>query len=379
MNATRWSDFKLQGDRVFENAEFMCKYARDKKLGEDMYLNVGEQRMLAQLLAVLTPFYEVTQLFQGTDEVSLSHVYPCILKLLDMMTIAKDCAFQVKAANGAFVETKASAFVQPVKDFMEYLFTSLTSRWLGSNRFFTPSANRNSGFILYGVATILDPRFCRNKYLSMAHRTYILDTALPSFFHTHQQEVLAYLKRKDPAAVASTVAKAAALSSFSLASSSSSSSAAAKGKVHVFTFEDDSSDEEDDGALLGAEGAAEGITLQLVMEQFEKERSVYAGLWAEVTNSAGEQVFRRAEGVPKNLGSQPLCPYDWWATKREVWPILSFLACLVLSIPASSADVERLFSQAGITMSDLRTSLDATRFHKIMVVQGNFSKTVQEG
>jgi hypothetical protein len=103
----------------------------------------------------------------------------------------------------------------------------------------------------------LDPRFIRNKSISIDNRTYLLATVLPSFFRTHQQEVLAYLKRKDPAAVASAVAKAAPLSSSSLASSSSSSSAAAKGKVRVFAFEDDGSDEEDDEALRGAEGAAE--------------------------------------------------------------------------------------------------------------------------
>ena len=205
------------------------------------------------------------------------------------------------------------------------------------------------------------------------------------FFNTHAPEVLAFLQRQGIAGAGRTAASAAALASSGLPSSSSSSSAfsrlssslssssaVSKRKVRGFAF-DDSDDEEDeeDAAVPGAEGAAEGITPQFVREQFHQELACYGLLWVGKPNGAGEMVFKRAEGVPQDATT--LCPYDWWATKRQVWPILSFLASLVLSIPASSADAERLFSQAGITMSDRRTSLDATRFNKMMTVQGNYS------
>jgi hypothetical protein len=124
--------------------------------------------------------------------------------------------------------------------------------------------------------------------------------------------------------------------------------------------------------LHGAEDAAEGITLRSVTRQFEKEYGAFAGLWGEVTNRAGKKVFKKAESVPKGLERQSFCPFDWWAAKRENWRILSLLACLVLSIPASSVDEKYIFPQAESTMSDLRTSSDTNCFHKMMVILGNF-------
>jgi hypothetical protein len=52
-------------------------------------------------------------------------------------------------------------------------------------------------------------------------------------------------------------------------------------------------------------------------------------------------------------------PRSWWleATQRNTYPALSIMALDILSIPAMSAEPERLFSGAKITITDRRNRL----------------------
>jgi hypothetical protein len=52
-------------------------------------------------------------------------------------------------------------------------------------------------------------------------------------------------------------------------------------------------------------------------------------------------------------------PIAWWLqpVQQAKYPNLSKMAINVLSIPAMSADVERLFSSAGLTLSDCRNCM----------------------
>jgi hypothetical protein len=47
----------------------------------------------------------------------------------------------------------------------------------------------------------------------------------------------------------------------------------------------------------------------------------------------------------------------WWKVNETKFPMLAALARRVLAIPATSASCERIFSRAGLTVSDLRASL----------------------
>ena len=47
----------------------------------------------------------------------------------------------------------------------------------------------------------------------------------------------------------------------------------------------------------------------------------------------------------------------WWIEQRRDFPNLSRIALDVLSIPAMAADPERLFSSAGLTVTDRRNHL----------------------
>jgi hypothetical protein len=79
--------------------------------------------------------------------------------------------------------------------------------------------------------------------------------------------------------------------------------------------------------------------------------------------------YRRAGRIPQSSN-----PFDWWASddQQKAYPHLSRLALVILSIPATMASVERLFSSCGIVLSDLRRSLDPKRFEKMVRIKKNW-------
>ena len=52
-------------------------------------------------------------------------------------------------------------------------------------------------------------------------------------------------------------------------------------------------------------------------------------------------------------------PREWWLERRAQYPKLSIMALNVHAIPAMSAEVERIFSSCGLTITPLRSSLSA--------------------
>ena len=51
------------------------------------------------------------------------------------------------------------------------------------------------------------------------------------------------------------------------------------------------------------------------------------------------------------------CPLSWWRVRESKYPKLAWLARRVLAIPATSAPSERLFSRAGLIITEKRNSL----------------------
>jgi hypothetical protein len=48
---------------------------------------------------------------------------------------------------------------------------------------------------------------------------------------------------------------------------------------------------------------------------------------------------------------------DWWRLRQEEFPVLSRMAFDILSIPGTSAEIERVFSAAGRLLTDDRNKL----------------------
>jgi hypothetical protein len=64
-------------------------------------------------------------------------------------------------------------------------------------------------------------------------------------------------------------------------------------------------------------------------------------------------------------------PFKWWGGNKNRFPILSHLAKKYLSISATSTSSERLFSQAGNTMTAKRTQLKPKFFEKLLFLKKN--------
>lgn len=62
---------------------------------------------------------------------------------------------------------------------------------------------------------------------------------------------------------------------------------------------------------------------------------------------------------------------EWWKRNRNVLPLLSELARLIFSIPASSAAPESCFSNAGFLINEKRTRLSPSLVEDILVSHGN--------
>jgi hypothetical protein len=61
-------------------------------------------------------------------------------------------------------------------------------------------------------------------------------------------------------------------------------------------------------------------------------------------------------------------PLQWWKKNEKQYPELSKVVRIVLSMPATSADTERLFSRAGLVMTDRRASLLSENFEKLLLL-----------
>lgn len=64
-------------------------------------------------------------------------------------------------------------------------------------------------------------------------------------------------------------------------------------------------------------------------------------------------------------------PFKWWCVNKEHFPILAKLARKYLGIPATSTPSERLFSHAGLVMTNKRTQLSSSTFEKILFLKRN--------
>jgi len=59
-------------------------------------------------------------------------------------------------------------------------------------------------------------------------------------------------------------------------------------------------------------------------------------------------------------------PLEWWRVNNNTYPHLSKLALKHLSIPATSAPSERVFSTAGLTIAKERAWLESSRANELV-------------
>ena len=106
----------------------------------------------------------------------------------------------------------------------------------------------------------------------------------------------------------------------------------------------------------------EEINTEITTNQF------VAFMTARPTQTVQKDEYERYIQEPVIPQSSVQRPLQWWLDpiQRNRFPNLSLMALDILSIPAMSADTERLFSQAKLVLSDQRKGFDA---HSLQILQ----------
>lgn len=81
------------------------------------------------------------------------------------------------------------------------------------------------------------------------------------------------------------------------------------------------------------------------------------------------QAFLNGTGIFKSLNSKNIkSPQTYWFMVSKMHPFLGGLAEKLMKIPASSAQIERVFSNWSFIHSDLRNRLTAERSQKLISI-----------
>ena len=95
----------------------------------------------------------------------------------------------------------------------------------------------------------------------------------------------------------------------------------------------------------------------------------------------GVEAFKQMQPLPMvddghNGKEIVLDPIQWWASRAHDFPLLAQPAQHVLTIPASQAQSERLFTSAGLIMTKKRLSLSADNVELLVSLRNSWAAVV---
>lgn len=87
--------------------------------------------------------------------------------------------------------------------------------------------------------------------------------------------------------------------------------------------------------------------------------------------------FRNHPDLPDiNDGENPVSPLAWWRDHSPNFPILSELARVILAVPASQIECERVFSLAGLLTKNLRNKMSPEKLAECVFCSKNIDMGV---
>jgi hypothetical protein len=101
-----------------------------------------------------------------------------------------------------------------------------------------------------------------------------------------------------------------------------------------------------------------------------KRRRVSKGSETVTSSIQVERYFDEVDSDTENVSTGSGC-LDFWASHKGRFPALYQLAISLLSAPASSAPIERVFSHGGIMMRPHRASLGDTTLAQLIFLKCN--------
>ena len=82
------------------------------------------------------------------------------------------------------------------------------------------------------------------------------------------------------------------------------------------------------------------------------------------------KLFRKASDLP-SFACKKTSPLTWWRAHATLYPSLANLARIVLGVPGSQIECERIFSLAGLLTSRLRNRMSPERLDDIVFLSKN--------
>lgn len=116
---------------------------------------------------------------------------------------------------------------------------------------------------------------------------------------------------------------------------------------------------------------------EMKLEYSEQEKDCHEEyLTNSLLASMFSRRYERGDEITEYLRIEEIgfseCPFNWWSKNENRFPILSKMARKYLAIPATSTPSERLFSDAGNLMTVRRTSLSPSTFEHLLFLKRNW-------
>jgi hypothetical protein len=278
-----------------------------------------------QLYWVLVPLAEATNILQSSDPGNVSSIYPVLAIVKARMD--KDTAVEMwdspddRKNQKEWIEVEESKLELHVKSFREQVrkeIHTVFSSWTAEQ------------WELVQYAAILNPLYKNLKFLAKKEKRELYTDFLEQCLRFTEERALqndtAATERKSD--LPAKRQKKLALGDRTYF-------------MNSIAYEDSSAEESDE---TSSSSLCERIKAEL--EFYIKEK---------ISQTEGEE-FR---------------VLDWWAKNQSKYPHLAEMARVYLSAFASSADVERLFSNAGQILTKLRTSMKPAKMEQVLVCHSN--------
>jgi hypothetical protein len=110
------------------------------------------------------------------------------------------------------------------------------------------------------------------------------------------------------------------------------------------------------------------VTLLRELDAFIAEPNLPVNHSALSSNSSNA-----AASTSGGITGAELSPLQWWAANGSKYPSLTKVVRLLLGVPATSVSSERLFSKAGMIISDRRSSLSPQHAEMLCFLSQNWA------
>lgn len=292
------------------------------------------------MVSFLRPFYDATMALEGDNDASISVIFPQLQKILYKLDPARAVEMKpavVEVKNGKRHVQEPAVVVQTedvpenMMELREMLRIKLAERWGAESKV-------HHLFDLYVGATYLDHRY-RDFHIIKKWKQQGLNKIERMAVDMMKHE--SYRIDVDGAGAAG----GGGGGTHMLKCTTTKMTQVQMDHLYFVEDEEEEGDEED-GDGERSERLTEGEMSTNVLRELERY---------------GKEKI--------SFSSMSQSPLEWWASYSASFPILSRLAARILSIPASSASCERVFSQAGLTLTKLRTRLGKKTVEDLMMIK----------